>query len=65
MGILKDKMADWGGRKYTLAAATLLINSGLVIGAYIPPTVYATVVLGTVGAYIAGNVIQKKTTEGG
>lgn len=49
-----------GYRKFTVALAALLAATILSWFAKIGDQVYATVVLATVGAYIAGNVASKK-----
>ena len=50
-----------GGRKFLIALIATLGNIGLVWFAKIEPGVYSTVAIAIIGAYIAGNVIQKKT----
>lgn len=52
-----------GGRKFLLSAAALMSASALTVGGYIHEGVYSAVLLGTVGAYIAGNVTQKSVTK--
>ena len=51
-----------GGRKFLIALIATLGNIGLVWFAKIEPGVYSTVSIAIIGAYIAGNVVQKKTT---
>lgn len=51
-----------GGRKFLIALLATLGNIGLVWFGKIEPGVYSTVSIAIIGAYIAGNVIQKKTT---
>jgi uncharacterized membrane protein YeaQ/YmgE (transglycosylase-associated protein family) len=46
-------------RKFILALLALVSATGLVAAGLITPGVYQYVVLGTVGAYITGNVSQK------
>jgi Co/Zn/Cd efflux system component len=53
----------YGWRKFiatlaALASATVLVWLGKIEG-----SVYSTVVLGTVGVFIAGNVMQKFSTK--
>ena len=48
-----------GGRKYTLALLVVLLTTLLMLLTKITDTVYATVILGTAGAYITGNVYQR------
>lgn len=47
-------------RKFILALLTLLSATGLVWFHHIADGVYSAVVIATVGAYITGNVMQKK-----
>jgi hypothetical protein len=46
-------------RKFLLAASTLVSVTWLVAAGHIADGVYSAVILGTVGAYIVGNVAQK------
>lgn len=46
-------------RKFILALLALISATGLVAAGLITPGVFQYVVLGTVGAYITGNVSQK------
>ena len=52
-----------GGRKFTLSVLTLLSVSILVWFGKIDPGVYSAVVIATVGAYITGNVFEKKVEK--
>lgn len=61
----RDRIESFGGRRFLLSlgagiATTVLTWFGKVDGA-----VYATVVLGTVGVYVAGNTYQKTQGESG
>lgn len=57
-------LLKWMSRKFFLSLGCGLVTSMLCYLGKIDGTVYATVVLGTVGAYIAGNVAAKgKTPE--
>ncbi len=53
-------MNAFGGRKFILALLSLASATGLVWAGHIADGVYSAVVAVTVGAYIAGNVIQKR-----
>ena len=48
-----------GGRRFLLALTSNLITAGLVMADKVGDAVYATVIIATVGAYIAGNTAQK------
>lgn len=52
-------------RKFIAAMASLLSCTVLVACDVIADGIYATIVLGTVAAYITGNVMQKATSNGG
>jgi len=54
------KLDSLGGRRFLLTFLFGLITAYLVYKKAITPEVYATVELGLVGAYITGNVYQKK-----
>lgn len=62
MNPLAAAMAGLGGRRFLLAvgssALTTLLQWHGKLGA--DGTAYSVVILGTVGAYITGNVIQKR-----
>ena len=47
-------------RKFILAMSTLVISSALCYLGSISDGVFSAVIIATVGAYIAGNVLQKK-----
>ena len=49
-----------GGRKFIAVMSGLLSVTGLTWGEKIDGGVYGFVVVGTLGAYITGNVLQKK-----
>lgn len=48
-----------GGRKFFVSLLTVISATVLTWYGKIDPGVYSTVVIATVGAYIAGNVYQK------
>lgn len=52
-------LCSFGGRRFLLTLGCGIATSVLLWFGKIDGTVYATVVLGTVGAYIAGNTFQK------
>lgn len=52
-------MSAIGGRKFALALLSLVSATGLVWAGHIADGIYSAVMAITVGAYIAGNVIQK------
>lgn len=47
-------------RKFILAMATLILASILVYQAKISDGVYSTIIVATVGVYLASNVYQKR-----
>lgn len=52
-------MSRYASRKFLLALLSLISATWLVATGAITPDVYKYVVLGTAGAYITGNVVQK------
>lgn len=52
-----------GGRKFLAALLSIASVTALMLLGKISDGVYSAVMLGTVGAYIAGNVSQKVFTE--
>lgn len=50
----------WGGRRFLLTLGCGLATTMLVWFGKIGDTVYATVTIATVAAYITGNVYQKR-----
>lgn len=53
-----------GGRKFFLVLGCGVACTGLVWFAKISDQVFATIILGTVGVYIYGNVTQKSKAPG-
>ena len=53
-----------GGRKFIAVMSGLLSVTWLTWGEKIDGGVYGLVVVGTLGAYITGNVLQKKHETG-
>lgn len=52
-------IASWGGRRFLLTVGCGIASTALVWFSKISDEVYATVIIATVGAYIAGNTVQK------
>ena len=54
---------DWivrlGGRRFVLSIGAALVTSWLTWAGRVDGGIYAAVVLGTVGAYITGNTVQR------
>jgi hypothetical protein len=57
--MIRDAIESAGGRRFLLALSTNVITAILVLADKVSDTVYATVIIATVGAYIAGNTAQK------
>ena len=53
-----NRIQSMGGRKYTLSILTLLMTTILTAFKIVDGGVFTTVILGTVGAFIVGNVGQ-------
>ena len=58
-------MSKYGSRKFLLSLASLSINACLLVEKAITGNDYKLIVLGTVGAYIVGNVAQKIGAKNG
>lgn len=56
-------IAALGGRRFLLTLGSGMTTSLLVLAGKITDPTYATVVLGTVGVYIGGNVMQKRSAK--
>lgn len=52
-------LTQFGGRRFLLTIGCGLATTGLCWFAKISGEVFATVIIATVGAYIAGNTVQK------
>lgn len=52
-------LTNLGGRRFLLTVGCGVVTSALLWFGKLDPTTYSVVVLGTVGAYIAGNTVQK------
>lgn len=48
-----------GGRKFLLCVGVGVATTVLTWAGKIDGAIYATVILGTIGAYVAGNVVQE------
>ena len=57
--MIRQAIESAGGRRFLLALSTNLITAVLVLAGKVGDAVYATVIIATVGAYIAGNTVQK------
>ena len=57
--MIREAIESAGGRRFLLALSTNIITAILVLAGKVGDTVYATVIIATVGAYIAGNTAQK------
>ena len=55
-------MIKYGSRKFLLAIASLGINAWLILEGVIDADTYKTLIVATVGVYIAGNVAQRVLT---
>lgn len=60
---LRQVIADSGGRRFCMTIGAGLISTALLVQGYITESGYITLQLATVGAYIAGNVVQKYTDK--
>lgn len=52
-----------GGRKFIFAMATVASATYLVANKFIADGVYSAVVIATIGAYLAANVVQKQVQK--
>lgn len=52
-------MNKYGSRKFIITLLTLLVNVWLVWEKVIDAATFKTIILGTVGVYITGNVAQR------
>ena len=55
----RDKYADWGGQRYVLVLLCLFVSSFLLWEKRLTSPDYAMIMVGIVGAYIAGRAYQK------
>ena len=52
-------MTGYGGRRFLLVVSCGLVYTSLLVGGYLDATVYGTLQIATVAAYIAGSGYQK------
>jgi len=57
--MIRTALDSIGGRRFLLALSTNLITAFLVLADRVSDVVYATVIIATVGAYIAGNTAER------
>lgn len=57
---MNQLIIDYGGRRFLLTLGCGIVTALLMWFGKIDSNTYALVEIGTVGAYIAGNVAQKK-----
>lgn len=55
----KDIYAEWGGQRYVLVLLCMLLSSFLLWEKRLTSADYAIIMVGIVGAYIAGRSYQK------
>lgn len=55
----RETIEQWGGRRFLLCVGCAAITSLLTAFGKLDGATYAVVILGTVGAYITGNTMQK------
>lgn len=55
----RDIYADWGGQRYVLVLLCLVLSSWLLWEKRLTSPDYAMIMVGVVGAYIAGRAYQK------
>lgn len=54
-----------GGRKFVLAVGVLLVAAAALWADKLDAGAFVTLILGTAGAYVTGNVVQKATAKEG
>lgn len=57
--VIRNRIEEFGGRRFILALGAGVMTTILTWFGKVDGAVYATVVLGTVGVYVAGNTYQK------
>ena len=58
-----DKVSTWmgalGGRRYIMCVGSGVVSTGLLMLHYLDPSNFQIIILGTIGAYIAGNSFER------
>ena len=54
-----NRLLSYSSRKFTLVCITGILNAFLLWENKLTSEAYSMIILGTIGAYIAGNVFQK------
>lgn len=57
------KFDSLGGRKFIFAIFVVLLSAILVVFGFVGESNYTMIVLGSIGAFIGGNVAQKALTQ--
>jgi hypothetical protein len=57
----ESPLQQFGGRKFVLTLSCMVVTAILTGLGVLESSAYTTVTIATVGAYIAGNVVQKST----
>jgi hypothetical protein len=60
----REVLEHMGGRRFLLCLGSGVITSLLTWVGKIDGSIYATVILGTIGVYVAGNTYQKTRDSG-
>lgn len=62
---MREKIEEFGGRRFLLSFCCLWVSSSLLMGGFVSDAIYRDIVIATVAVYIAGNTTQKvKGTAG-
>lgn len=62
---MKIEFENYGGRRFLMSMGCAVVCTVLVWHGKIDGAIFRDILLGTVAAYIAGNVAQKIKTPGG
>lgn len=60
---MESPLQNFGGRKFLLTLTCMIVTAALTALGYLDPDNYTTIIIATVGAYIAGNVVQKSSAN--